>query len=246
MTTPLTRLWLKFTLESDATFGRGDGVAGMVDAEVQHDRYGLPYLGGKTLKGLLDAECSEILFALDKIGTRALAEWRDAALFLFGEPGSRADPKIGKMRVSDAQLPEDLRGVLVSDGNWDRSVTLESLTALRRQTAMDHKTGAPLRNTLRTMRVILRETPFVATLDFDADLNVNNAKSKWLLAACVKAFHRAGTGRNRGRGRLKAELYDRDFFDRSTGKPVAVESITDVWFGEFEKEVRGVSANVSH
>lgn len=40
-------LWLKFTLLSDTAFGRGDGVAGLVDAEVLHDPYGLPYLGGK-------------------------------------------------------------------------------------------------------------------------------------------------------------------------------------------------------
>lgn len=245
MTTALTRLWLKFTLESDATFGRGDGVAGMVDTEVQHDLNGLPYLGGKTLKGLLDAECSEILFALGNIVMpKALDEWKNAARFLFGEPGSRIDAQIGKMRVSDAQLPEDLRGALVAERNWDRTVTLESLTAIRRQTAMDPSTGAPQRNALRSMRVILRETPFVATLDFDADLIP--AKSKCLLAACVQSFRRAGTGRNRGRGKLKAGLYDHDPFDQSAGKPVAAQPIPAAWLGEFEKEVRGASANISH
>lgn len=60
--------WLKFTLKSDATFGRGDGVAGMVDSEVQHDSYGLPYLGGRTIKGLLGEECASILFALRQQG----------------------------------------------------------------------------------------------------------------------------------------------------------------------------------
>ena len=40
--------WLKIDLLSDTTLGRGDGVAGVVDAEVQHDAYGLPYLSGKT------------------------------------------------------------------------------------------------------------------------------------------------------------------------------------------------------
>jgi len=59
---------LKFTLESDATFGRGDGVAGVVDSEVQHDPYGFPYLGGRALKGLLGDECANILFALEQQG----------------------------------------------------------------------------------------------------------------------------------------------------------------------------------
>jgi len=31
-----------------------------------------------------------------------------------------------------------------------------------------------------------------------------------LLAACVKALRRAGTGRNRGRGRIQAELLGKD------------------------------------
>jgi hypothetical protein len=46
------------------------------------------------------------------------------------------------------------------------------------------------------------------------------------LAACVKALRRAGTGRNRGRGRIKAELYD------DQGQPV-----TDEHFKDFQKAV---------
>ena len=40
-------------LLSDTTLGRGEGMAGLVDADVEHDELGLPFLGGKTLKGLL-------------------------------------------------------------------------------------------------------------------------------------------------------------------------------------------------
>ena len=32
---------LKIKLLSDTTFGRGDGVAGIADQEVEHDSYGL-------------------------------------------------------------------------------------------------------------------------------------------------------------------------------------------------------------
>lgn len=44
---------IKIKLLSDTTFGRGDGVAGLVDQEVEHDQYGFPFLRGRTLKGLL-------------------------------------------------------------------------------------------------------------------------------------------------------------------------------------------------
>ena len=35
--------WLKFTTKIDSTFGKGDGLAGLVDVEVMHDKYGLPF-----------------------------------------------------------------------------------------------------------------------------------------------------------------------------------------------------------
>lgn len=223
-------LWLKFTLLSDTAFGRGDGVAGLVDAEVLHDPYGLPYLGGKTLKGLLAAECTEILYALKQAEHPQMAEWEDAARFLFGRPGSRADD-IGRMIVGNAQLPEDLRMLIQADfrllneqekGKRQRA-NLESLTALRRQTAVDEQSGASKDNTLRTTRVIVRGTTFTARLDFTEPISDH---ARWLLAACVQSFHRAGTNRNRGYGRLQAVLHT---------DPSAVESVA--WFDEFAQEV---------
>ena len=222
-------LWLKFTVLSDAAFGRGDGVAGLVDTEILHDPYGLPYLGGKTLKGLLAAECGEIMYALKQAGHLQMAEWEEAARFLFGRPGSKAD-KIGRMIVGNAQLPEDLRALIQADfrllneqekGKRQR-VNLESLTTLRRQTAVDAQSGASKDNTLRTPRVIVRGTTFTARLDFTEPVS---ERACWLLAACVQAFHRAGTNRNRGYGRLQAALYA----DPLSGEPVA-------WFDDFTKE----------
>lgn len=61
----MTAYKLQFDLRSAATFGRGDGVAGLVDEEVEHDGDGLPFLRGRTLKGLLAEECANILYALE-------------------------------------------------------------------------------------------------------------------------------------------------------------------------------------
>ena len=73
------------------------------------------------------------------------------------------------------------------------------------------------------MRVVLRETPFQAELSFfqePSDMDMA------LLSACVKAFRRAGTGRNRGRGELIAQLCDEN------GKEV-----TEEYFSLFQNEV---------
>jgi len=198
-------VWLTITLQSDATFGRGDGVAGLINADVQHDENGLPYMGGKTVKGLLGATCSDILFALNE--SNSLEEWETAAQRLFGGSGSRQEDS-GILHVGDAKFPDDLR-VAIADEIQQNAITreevLDSLTGLRRQTAMSAETGAPRLNSLRTIRTILRETVFTAQLDFMSPPQDNDLP---LLAACAKGLKRAGSNRNRGLGRIVVELYE--------------------------------------
>jgi hypothetical protein len=200
----MTDYLLRITLKSDATFGRGDGVAGQVDVEVQHDDLGLPYLGGRALKGLLGAECADILFALCQAHVPGITVWQDTQDRLFGASGSALNDAI--LSVGAACLPQDLRAAVandVRDEKWTRADVLNMLTGIRHQTAMDAETGAPKKNSLRSMRVILRQTVLEAPLHFRTQ---PSAEDLALLAACTLALRRGGTGRNRGRGRLKAEL----------------------------------------
>jgi CRISPR/Cas system CMR subunit Cmr4 (Cas7 group RAMP superfamily) len=198
---------LKVELISDATFGRGDGVAGLVDTEVEFDtETGLPFIRGRVLKGLLTEECANILFALNG-GSRQLKE---SALFLFGESGSLLSGE-GQMHVGSALLPEELRHAVASDikrNDLSPTEVLESLTAIRRQTSINEESGAPEKESLRSARVVLRETTFSATLDFATP---PSADAMALLSACVLSLRRGGTGRNRGRGRLRAWLTDEAF-----------------------------------
>lgn len=218
---------LRFTLISDATFGRGEGIAGLIDREVEHDRYGLPYLRGRTLKGLVSEEADNLLFTLEQMG-RLTAEWTAARQTLFGRPGSATADR-GRLRFGHAELPAAVRTAVrgpvrdavndaandtvndtVNDARRDdnRLLVLESLTTVRRQTAIEadgERYGVPAEGSLRTMRVILRRTPFEALLLSETALQGHELA---LLAAAVLAFRRAGTGRNRGRGRLEADLLD--------------------------------------
>jgi|YNPMSStandDraft_1061717.scaffolds.fasta_scaffold20102_2 hypothetical protein len=229
----IQRLQLRITLQSDATFGRGDGVAGLVDEEIEHDdRFGLPYLRGRTLKGLLVEECANILYALMRQGNPALEACEQAARALFGSPGSTlADD--GLLRVGHAQLPAVLRRAVQQDvrgGRLNPAQVLESLTAIRRQTAVDEG-GAPKRESLRSMRVLLRELTLIADLTFanGATFDLNSTELA-LLAACALGLRRAGTGRNRGRGRLK----DVQVWDASAAPP---KNITPDLFKTFTKLV---------
>lgn len=202
----MSTYYLKLVLGSDAAFGRGDGVASLVDAEVQHDELGCPYLRGRALKGILVNECAEILAELSG---PAQERWADSAQRLFGCPGSDAQAE-ARLAVGDARLPEDLRQAIaqdIRDERLTRAQVLETLTTVRHQTAME-ASGVPRPHTLRAIRVVIRGTSFWARLDLADGDPKKRADDLALLAACVKAFRRAGTGRNRGLGKLSAELLD--------------------------------------
>ena len=226
----MNKMYLAFTLESDATFGRGEGVAGLVDEEVEHDQYGMPYLRGRTLKGLLVEECANLLFALAKQNPDQIEDWETAAARLFGESGTTM-VEMSIMRVGDARLPQDLRGTIEhahyhhrEEKRLSRLDILESLTDIRRQTSMNEETGRADDGSLRSMRVILRRTPFEAQLHFREEPKEIDLA---LLSACVLAFRRAGTGRNRGKGQLTASLLNKNR-----------EDVTKDFFARFEQEVR--------
>ena len=224
-------IWLQMILRSEATFGRGDGLAGVVDAEVQHDAYGLPFLGGKTIKGMLAALGDEILFALSLSSPAHFATWQAVDRRLFGQPGSDAT-KVGILHVGNGQIPEAVCSAIAYSQNVEGlrpQEILEAFTTLRRQTAMDAVTGAPQHETLRTLRVILRHTVFVAQLNFTD--SPSPQELAWL-ATCVKGWRRAGSGRNRGRGRLQAELYD-----AYPGDDPAVVACTHQHFDLWQREV---------
>ncbi len=185
-------------LLSETCFGRGEGTAGEVDVEVEHDRYGLPFLGGKTLRGLLRDAWITMQERFPELG--------DAARRVFGPHADTGELAI--LRVGDAQIESGAR-------QWFHTAVerelhplapdqvLRSLTAIRTQTAEDRQSGAPERTTLRTTRVLLRDLHLHAPLCWLApptDLD------RRCLALAALATRHAGLGRNRGRGFVRVTL----------------------------------------
>lgn len=207
-------LKLKITLLSDTTFGRGDGVAGLVDAEVQHDAAGCPFLFGRTIKGMLREECVNLLYALKQAAPATSARWEKAANALLGAPGSSERGRAALI-VDDAMIAADLRRAIawqVANGALRRDEVLDAFTSIRQQTAVDAESGAPRDETLRAARVILRDTVFWAPLHIDERRldaqEVSSADALMLLAAVVSGWRRAGASRNRGRGEIAAALFE--------------------------------------
>lgn len=199
--TTLREIRLRLTIETAATFGSGQGVPGLIDWDVEHDDNGFPYLRGRTLKGLLAESAEGLVFALALQGQEG---WRGVKDTLFGRPG-RGLAEQGILAVGDAQLPAALQALFQKERQTYRPAdVLDSLTTVRRQTAMNPN-GGPLRGTLRAMRVLLPGVTLEALLRFQRP---PEDKELALLAAAALDWRRAGTGRNRGRGRLTAVIND--------------------------------------
>ncbi len=200
---------IKIKLLSDTTFGRGDGVAGLIDAEVEHDRYGFPYLRGRTLKGLLSEECDNLILLLPESQQQT---WIEIRYQLFGQAGSTQET-MAQMHVGDACLPSGLRNAIAQQQQENSFPTrldvLNSLTGIRQQTAINSDTGAADPHSLRNARVIIRDRydaqpSYTAPLFFDVK---PTSEMLGLLGAGALALRRIGSDRNRGRGHVQCSLY---------------------------------------
>ena len=194
---------LKIKLLSDTTFGRGDGVAGLIDQEVEHDPFGFPYLRGRTLKGLLSEESDNLIAVL----SHHKQDWERVACNLFGTLGSTIGT-MGAVHVGDSCLPEDLRQAVafqIKDETLTKTEVLDSLTTIRRQTSIDPQLGTPDEGSLRSFRVVLRDFCFTADLIFE---KMPSDEMLSLIAVGSLALRRLGSGRNRGRGHVQCTLHD--------------------------------------
>lgn len=205
----MSQYFLNIQLLSDTTFGRGDGVAGAIDQEVEHDIYGFPYLRGRTLKGLLREECDNLAAVLPDAHR---TEWQNRVRGLFGVPGSELGT-MATLHIGDARLPDDLRSAVAQqmDAQMNSSGPalltpadiLNSLTTVRKQTAINPD-GVAAERSLRVSRVVLRELCLIADVQFEGEAT---PADQALLAAGVLALRRIGSGRNRGRGHVRCTLW---------------------------------------
>jgi len=191
---------LRIELLSDATFSRGEGAAGIVDTEVERDEFGMPFIGGKTVRGLLRDSWLSM--------SRHFPGLEQAAERVLGR--SQALDESCRLRIGDAVLPAPIRATVHkaaerAEHPLSPGAILDGFTGIRYQTAEDRETGAPDVTTLRSSRVVLRGFVFEAGLCWLASYQPT-ADDVRLLALCALATRHGGLLRNRGRGHVRMTL----------------------------------------
>jgi len=186
---------IRMELLSDTTFGRGEGTAGQVDVEVDHDELGIPFVNGKTIRSLL----RDTWLTMQP----QFPDLQSAARRVFG-PHAELD-ETGILRIGRASIgAEDREWIKAAVERKTQPVPADAIlsgfTDIRSQTSEDRETGAPQRATLRSMRVVIRGLDLSAELRW---LDTPTADDVRCLALALLGTRHAGLSRNRGRGHVR-------------------------------------------
>jgi len=188
------------TFYSDWHTGSGLTSGSNLDALVIKDKYGLPYIPGRTLKGLLKDAADE-LFGLGALGSDFIEK-------VFGLPtnqpatGSasidledKGRTKKGECFFSNATISGDLSKAVIA--NQLHSFFYRSVAS----TAINGEKGIAKKHSLRVM-----ETTIPCTLSAEITEFPDIEGYQEHMENCLKWIKRLGQNRNRGLGRCKFEL----------------------------------------
>ncbi|NTW15909.1 MAG: hypothetical protein HGA41_00390 [Syntrophaceae bacterium] len=198
--------FIRIELLSDTTFSRGEGTAGVVDVEVEHDELGLPFLGGKALRGLLHDSWLSMQSCFP-----SLSQSYERIFGIAADMDDRAILRIGNAVVDSETRRWIEAAIYRPDDPIASDMVLQALTSIRHQTAEERTTGAPAETTLRSVRVVNRALILQATLNW---LDFPTEPELRCLALALSATRHAGLGRNRGRGHIRLT------FDGDTEKTI--------------------------
>jgi hypothetical protein len=189
---------LTIELLSDTTFGTGEETPGVVDAEIEYDKFGLPMIGGKALRGLLRNSWLSMQSHFPDLHL--------AARRVLGPVADLDNTAI--LAIGSGAIEERARGYFVAaaqrqDNALAADTILSAFTDIRMQTSEDRLSGAPARTTLRSTRVLIRGLKLAAPLAWLAQPSDHDLQC---LALAALGTRQAGLSRNRGRGHIQVLL----------------------------------------
>ena len=185
----------KIIFHSEWHCGSGQSAGFGVDLTVIRDRHGLPFIPGKTLKGLFrDAAVN-----LKELDTRNKNGWHDFINAVFGTGGDEGGGCATDCFFTNAalELPVDIYNQLAKNEELKRFL-FRAISA----TAINDK-GVASEHSLRVTETVIPLT-VEATIHKFPDSIANRVKIK----QCVQWIKRMGLHRNRGLGRCTLQIVE--------------------------------------
>jgi len=181
----------KITLHSMWHCGSGESKGADMDALVIKDSNGLPYIPGKTIKGLIKDGMQELAEVGELVSNENI--WQ-----IFGKEANNYDGIIGQCFFNNATMPKVLKEYLSGQGNAYQKYLFFKLTS----TSIDGQTGVAKDHSLRSMEATVPMELVGEILDVPDGLY-----SK--LEQAMQMVKGLGVGRNRGLGRCTFEIIEK-------------------------------------
>ena len=213
-----TKVQLDIDISSYWHPGTGKGSGSHLDALVERDRFGLPFISGRMLKGL----CRDAVNRMESWGRLDTFTQGDKSLTesLFGSSSynTRNKTKNGKknetenlardytesgvIRFSDATFPEDMQVWL---SYKDQRESRQQLFRDFYSTAIQYSTGVAKKNSLRGMEMVV-PVSLSSTIDWIGSETDHEKDWQEILSLCIPLIRAVGGHRTRGFGRAELRL----------------------------------------
>lgn len=191
---------MEVELLTEAVFGSGNMVPGLVDLEVLHDEEGFPYMKGKTVKGKIKEEFAHALWCLTE-GRKNIED--PLVKEFFGSPDMEGRAVLVFSDLCMDSRVKSLFSEKIREGEIEPWEILNAVTGIRNFTAVNYETGTAEKGSLRRVRVIRKGLRFYSRISTARDLN---PQEELLLSAAVLSLKYLGTMETRGKGAVRCRL----------------------------------------
>lgn len=187
---------IKIQLLSDLCTYSGESYNSMVDADVSYDRYGIPNIPAKRLKGCI----REAALEMKELGMISQDQFEE----IFGKEGEqRAAFSLSNACIFDYEETTDALNCCPYEELKTPQNVLDQYTCTRTQTAVDPESGVADENSLRTIRVVRKGLRFQAECNWEKEVSAPE-----ILGQAVSLVKHIGMARTRGLGMVDMVLVD--------------------------------------
>ena len=180
------------------------------DSTIVHDRYGIPFIPAKRVRGVLYESALEVAEMMKAAGMGTFTI--DDVKSLFNRLESAEDnPRmsISNLKIADYDVVASELASLEEKHPtvFTKERVLEEYTSMRYYTSIDKETGSTVEGTLHNSRVLNRGLTFIGKIDV---VDMTDTEG-FILSCAVRNLTGIGGKRNRGFGQVECTIDDKAF-----------------------------------
>lgn len=180
------------------------------DSTIVHDRYGIPFIPAKRVRGVLYESALEVAEMMQAAGLKTFTI--DDVKVLFNRLESVEDnPRLSLSNLTIADYDVVASELAALEQHYPDVFTkkrvLEEYTSMRYYTSIDQVTGTALEGALHNSRVLNRGLVFSGRIGVE-DITETE---RLILACAVRNLTGIGGKRNRGFGQIECTIDDKAF-----------------------------------